>query len=300
MRDFDMVIPVGGTSVLSVSRAWPQLAVLPSVDQLEICYDKAKTITFAERLGVPVPRTFVIRSPDDHIPQPKSFPCVVKPSREATSWRSIDYCQAYDNLTRTVRMQLENLRGDPQTGVLIQEYIPGFGHGFFALMDQGIPLRIFMHQRIREIPHTGGPSCAARSFFSPRLRDLGLKLLVELKWNGVAMVEFRQDSRTGDFVLMEINGKFWGSLELALAAGMNFGADLIRLYRGEEMQYRDEYNREQHFYWPLDGDLETILATRSWSRLRDYWQPHAACDVGRSLRADLYKTAAMFKHLLVR
>jgi predicted ATP-grasp superfamily ATP-dependent carboligase len=92
MRDFDMVIPVGGTSVLSVSRAWPQLAVLPSVDQLEICYDKAKTITFAERLGVPVPRTFVIRSPDDHIPQPKSFPCVVKPSREATSWRSIDYC----------------------------------------------------------------------------------------------------------------------------------------------------------------------------------------------------------------
>ena len=56
------------------------------------------------------------------------------------------------------------------------------------------------------------------------------------------MVEFKYSDAIEDFVLMEINGKFWGSLELALSAGINFGADLIRLYRGEKLSYSEEYD----------------------------------------------------------
>lgn len=299
-HQFDMVIPVGGVSVLEASRLCPELAVLPEPAQLEVCYDKTKTIAFAQQAGVPVPETFFIKSAGETIPNPRSFPCVVKPAREATRWKGVEYCRSYDDLKSAVEKQLKKLESDSGVGVLVQEYIPGQGHGFFALMNHGVPLRVFMHQRLREFPHTGGASCAARSFWSPRLEELGLKLLRALEWNGVAMVEFKQDARTGEFVLMEINAKFWGSLELALAAGVNFGADLIRLYRGDELVYSDEYDRDRHFYWPLDGDLETLWATRSLGKIRDYWQPHSFCDVGGSLRADLYKIAALIKHLLLR
>ena len=296
---FDMVIPVGGAAVLEVSRLCPQLCLLPGIPQLDLCYDKVKTIEFAKQIGVPVPQTLFVTS-DQNVPEPKSFPCIVKPSREATRWKGIDYCNSPDELNAAVGRQLDKLSLDAGAGVLIQEYIPGKGHGLFALLDHGKPLRLFMHERIREIPYTGGPSCAARSFSSLRLKELGLKLLAGLEWTGVAMVEFRLDTRIDDFVLMEINGKFWGSLELALSAGVNFGADLIRLYRGENLDYSEEYDRERHFYWPLDGDLETLFATRSLTSVRDYWQPDSVCAIGESVRADLYKMAALLKHLLVR
>ncbi len=299
-QSFDMVIPVGGLGVLAVARLCPELAVLPSLEQIEICYDKPRTLALAKQLSVPAPESFFIASPEAEIPEPTSFPCVVKPSREATSWKSVDYCNTYEELKRAVPNQLHHLRNDPGAGVLIQEYIPGKGHGFFALMDRGVPLRVFMHERLRENPPTGGVSCAARSHYSARMEELGLKLLSALKWTGVAMVEFKLDPRTGDFVLMEINGKFWGSLELALSAGVNFGADLVRLYRGENLQYSNEYRRELQFYWPLDGDLETLIRTRSLGSIRDYWQRGAECCVGQSLRADLFKTAALVKHLLAR
>ena len=45
------------------------------------------------------------------------------------------------------------------------------------------------------------------------------------------MVEFKLDEQTQEVKLMEINPKFWGSLELGLAAGVNFGELLVRTAR---------------------------------------------------------------------
>ncbi len=41
------------------------------------------------------------------------------------------------------------------------------------------------------------------------------------------MVEFKADARTGTPYLMEINGRFWGSLQLAIDAGVDFPAILV-------------------------------------------------------------------------
>lgn len=84
-------------------------------------------------------------------------------------------------------------------------------------------------------------------------------LAAEVSAAGPAMVEFRQSESTGEFVLMEINGKFWGSeingkfwgsLELSLAAGVNFAADLIRLQRGETLAFDRGFERNCEFYGP--------------------------------------------------
>lgn len=75
-----------------------------------------------------------------------------------------------------------------------------------------------MHRRIREVP----PSSAAESTYNSELLKLGRKILELLNWHGVAMVEFRRDSATGEFKLIEINPKFWGTLDLAIAAEIDF------------------------------------------------------------------------------
>jgi predicted ATP-grasp superfamily ATP-dependent carboligase len=296
--EFDIVIPVGGRSVLQVAQTCPQKSVLPSQSSLATSYDKAATVELAARAGVPTPKTRLIRSLAELNLEEFTVPCVVKPAHEAVA-KMVGYCRTTAEVQSTVQRQLQALQADG-IGVLVQEYIPGGGYGFFALMNEGTPVRIFMHQRIREFPVSGGASTAARAFDSPRLRELGLKLLTELCWTGVAMVEFKLDSRSGDFVLMEINGKFWGSLELALRAGVNFGADIVRLFRGERLVYSDSYDRNLHFYWPLDNDLLTLWKMHSLGRaLRDYWQPHAATNCGQSVRADFWKTVRLAKSLVM-
>jgi hypothetical protein len=68
------------------------------------------------------------------------------------------------------------------------------------------------------------------------------------------MVECRFDARTRRFTLIEVNAKFWGSLELSLRAGADFVGDYVKSALGEELSYTQEYRRVR-FQWPFDGDL---------------------------------------------
>jgi predicted ATP-grasp superfamily ATP-dependent carboligase len=114
-----------------------------------------------------------------------------------------------------------------------------------------------MHRRVRELPASGGRSTCAESVNDPELARAGRRLLDHLNWHGVAMAEFRRDDRDGSFRLMEINPKFWGSLELALAAGADFADDYVRAARGEPLPVRTEadYRSGVRYAWPFDGDL---------------------------------------------
>ena len=94
----------------------------------------------------------------------------------------------------------------------------------------------------------------AESFHDPKLNEYGTKILDALKWNGVAMVEFKKDNNDGIYKLMEINPKFWGSLELALQSGVEFDEMLIQKARGEEIAVSDKFN-DTTFQWVLNGEL---------------------------------------------
>lgn len=283
---------------MDVAEKCPDLAVLPPMERLLSCYDKRATIELANRLGIPVPRTQALTSVDELVEAQLSFPCVVKPAHELASVKEVRYCEDAAQTRLAVGAMLKALENSG-VGVLVQEFVQGPGHGFFALFDHGKPLRIFMHRRLREYPPSGGISTAAAAFYSSRLEDLGLRLLSTLKWHGAAMVEFKYDIHRKDFFLMEINGKLWGSLELALQAGVNFGADLIRVYRGEPMEFNSAYDRDVRFYWPLDGDLKTLRRTgRLIAGIRDYFRPGATTNLGQSIRADAMKSLLLVWELV--
>src|SRR5678815_1154177 len=92
----------------------------------------------------------------------------------------------------------------------------------------------FAHRRIREKPPSGGVSVLSESVAAdPETVRKSLALLSALDWNGTAMVEYKQDRVTGQRYLMEINGRFWGSLQLAIDAGVDFPALLVAAALGE-------------------------------------------------------------------
>lgn len=295
---FDMVIPVSARAVRTVSKRCPQCAVLPSPAVLERCWNKAETLALAQGLGIPIPATRLVKSRHEIVDECSSYPCVVKPACE-TEAKGVYYARNVRECQRYVDLLFDKMSGESQYGVLLQEYIKGWGCGFFALYDQGSCRRVFMHQRIREYPPSGGGSTAARAFYAETLKQMGLRLLNALTYHGVAMVEFRYCEEREQYVLMEINPKMWGSIELALCADADFAVDLVRLFGGEKLEYTEAYDRDLHFYWPLDDDLLHLAQTGQWHKVREYRSPEAATNVGQSVPADVYKSLRLLKKLSV-
>ena len=143
--------------------------------------------------------------------------------------------------------------------MLVQQRITGPGLGVFLLAWDGRTLAAFAHRRIREKPPTGGVSVYRESVaVAPELREYSERLLERFHWRGVAMVEFKQDAATGTPYLMEINGRFWGSLQLAIDAGVDFPEMLLGVTMGEAREPMRGFTEGVRCRW-LWGDVDHLL-----------------------------------------
>ena len=131
-------------------------------------------------------------------------------------------------------------------------------------MHSGDAKALFAHKRIRSVHPLGGASALCESCeVDPTMKEHALKILKEIGWNGVAMVEFRVDPRDNVPKLMEINGRLWGSLQLAVSSGVDFPYLLFQTMMGEEIEpvieykagviFRDLFQDIQHLYYVLRG-----------------------------------------------
>jgi len=127
-------------------------------------------------------------------------------------------------------------------------------------MNNGQPVALFAHRRLREKPPSGGVSVLRESIALPQpMTQYALRLLQHVGWHGVAMVEFKVDRDNGTPFLMEVNGRFWGSLQLALDAGVNFPLLLCALANGNTVNAPTaDYRVGVRSRWLL-GDLDHLL-----------------------------------------
>ena len=88
-----------------------------------------------------------------------------------------------------------------------------------------------------------------------QIKKITRKLFKGLRWNGVAMVEFKIDKRDNLPKLMEINPRFWGSLALPIYAGVDYPYLLFQLARGEKVKKVEQYKVGVKARWLLLGDL---------------------------------------------
>jgi hypothetical protein len=56
-----------------------------------------------------------------------------------------------------------------------------------------------------------------------------------VKWTGIAQLDLRRDSRTGQVLIIEVNPRFWGSLLASASAGVNFPILSCRAAFGEKI-----------------------------------------------------------------
>ncbi len=233
----DLVIPVTDEVGLPLADARSAfdgrtILALPEASALAATHDKAATVALADRLGVPTPLTRVVGPGDDATEAAREigYPVVIKPvaSRAVLDDGTIGaYAVSYAADADDLRRRLSGSEA-PGT-VLLQRWLPGDGIGVELLMDHGRPIAAFQHRRLREVPPTGGASALRESVeLDPALYEGAVAMLRELAWTGLAMVEFRRGN-DGVGHLMEINGRVWGSLPLAVRSGMDFPGRLADL-----------------------------------------------------------------------
>ena len=264
-HDVGVLLPMTEVTTQLVIEHGPTLdgvrVPFPGREAFEQLTDKASLVDLAQRVGVRVPRTSLVARPEDlDVGDPKlRFPLVLKP-RRSRFWNRgrvvrthVCYARSREELERTLAEQGEMLRG----GFLVQEYVEGEGRGVFAFYRHGEPVAFFAHRRLRERPPSGGVSVLSESTeLSPELRRPARALLDAASWHGVAMVEFKV-SPEGVAYLMEVNARFWGSLQLAIDAGVDFPYLAYALAAGLEVEGPRSYRVGVRCRWLL-GDLDTL------------------------------------------
>lgn len=238
-----LILACSDATFLPISRnrnLFPGLEkILSNQEQIETAFDKSRTLRLARELGVKIPQMLepATREQAEAAGNEVGYPCILKP-RHSCQWKD-----RRGVLGRTIIVQNTQELGEKaqeiadKTGEwpLIQKYVQGPEYGVFFLMRNGEARAEFAHRRIRSISPYGGASCVRQSIEMPAdMRKAALDLLKALNWTGVAMVEFKRDAN-GNPVLMEINGRFWGSLPLALHAGVDFPALLLDMAHGKQI-----------------------------------------------------------------
>jgi len=270
-HNVDTIIPISDRALMLLAPHYEVLSArlrmaCPTPDQIATVLNKAATATIAAGQGVPVPVSIKCESWADleGLGAALKFPVFAK-SRD----KAEDFCSSqiadprlhrFDDF-ETMRAMLET-RGGCNPGLLLQGYCPGDDVGLAVLMHGGEAVTMFQYRARRTFPVDGGVCVlACTEQVDVQLADCAVRLLRALSWEGVAQLDFRHEPATGRFSLLEINGRFWGSAAVALAAGVDFPHYVWQLAHGQIPQTPRTYKHGLLVRW-LEGDIRRLLELR--------------------------------------
>jgi len=293
MTDADLLIPVDFVDVVAVSRhidlfdGVAKVASPPYKAIAEVS-NKAGLADLIPKLGLTYPRTIKIENENDidRISLLET-PFVIKGIGDASK---PEYIPSRDLALQVVKKRVP---------CIIQEFITGDGHGYYTVAVNGMPCMEFMHRRVVELDPIGGPSMMACKFYDPELASLGRRIVEHLEWTGPIMVEFRRESESGDYYVMEINPKFWGSIDLPVSLGYHFPVALAKYYlEGEEAAKRFSRTlntrRRGCYAWFLDSMRYLVKDPQTWLFMLKYTIKNS-----RMTDVDLTDPSRLLVHLLV-
>jgi predicted ATP-grasp superfamily ATP-dependent carboligase len=290
-RQFDMLLPAGDPALAAVRDHYQDLSGFlkvgaPTPPAIDRVLRKPLTLEAAQRCGISTPTSFTVTTIAEltEVATHLRFPVVAKPQQKGAASFRVSY---FDNLKELSAALKENNWG----AVLLQEYCPGMGVGIEMLVHKDECVAAFQHRRLKESPSTGGVAVLAMSEPLDRvLAQVSLSLLRRLGWDGVAMVEFRKNFQTGQTVLMEVNGRYWGSCSLAILAGVDFPFYQWQLAHGEEPRAPGSYRVGMLWRW-TPGYVEHVhgILARTGARVgRQFRRGSTLRDIPRAFSPRVY------------
>ena len=180
---------------------------------------------------------------------------------------------------------------------LIQELLPNgkdVQGGFFLCHDGNI-IGAYTHKRIRTSPEEGGVTVLSSLNENPRLIEQGKKLLKYAGWEGLIMLEYIYDDRSGEYKLIEANPRSWGSIMLSEYCGANLLSNYIRICLGQEVVC-PEMKKDAYIRWLFPMDLLNWVKKKG--KIKGFWNFKNTCFINwtyaRKDRALFFILASVF------
>ncbi|MFC6974011.1 carboxylate--amine ligase [Halomicroarcula sp. GCM10025709] len=235
--DYDIVIPANDATALLVAQHKPTLEATGTRVACEDwptfrrVYDKGALFETISPLDVPTPETHSPESIEavEAMAPDLDYPVVVKPRSkshlvdnavETTLVTDDNYARSPAELVRTYRRFVEGHEGLTRQYPLVQAYVPGRTTTTVGLAIEGTFVEFFQEVRLRTYPASGGNSALLGSMRDRTMLDHAETVLTAVDWTGPAMVEFMQ-TPDGEFSVIEVNGRYWGSLPFAIESGVD-------------------------------------------------------------------------------
>lgn len=284
----EVLVPITEPSLLALLPERETLGALlpfPGREEFERICDKGAVAEAARAVGIGVPAQLRVEGAGEARALDAAalrFPLVLKPSRSVVTADGVRAKSSVQHVrdAAALRSALDALPPAAYP-VLLQERVVGPGVGVFLLLWEDEVVAAFSHRRIREKPPSGGVSVYRESHpLDPALLARSVALLRAFGWRGVAMVEYKVDAATGTPYIMEVNGRFWGSLQLALDAGVDFPALLLAAAAGAHPPPVTAYRAGVRLRWTL-GEVDHLVARARRSR-EELALPEDAPGLGRA------------------
>ena len=271
----EILFPVGSDTYVTVSAYRDQLhkdiqMIIADDNLIQKAHDKYECVRYAEDIGVKVPQTILLRDITD-VKNLKTLglPLVLKPRRGSGSQgvqiisRISDLMTLKANLERDLK-NITKCNGKrslvyDDSDPIVQEFVDGPIIDACVIANRGDIKAVLTQTRLKTLPPYGGYGVMNRTVYIPEIREITERLLGDLGWHGVAQVEFKLDTKTGEYNLIEINPKFWGTLALSVKAGIDFPYMAYQIALGAEVEEEFSFRENCIYRWVIPNELSHVL-----------------------------------------
>jgi D-aspartate ligase len=227
-----LLYPTRDEIVAAISQHKDELETLyrvptPNWNVVKYLWDKRNTYDLARSLKIPAPRTHCIRDRSELDRLDLTFPVALKPAIKehflyatgAKAWRANNLVELKGLFDRASRFM-------PVEELLIQDLIPGEGasqYSYCAFFKKGQAISKLVATRLRQHPlEFGRSSTYVESVDLPLLEDYSERFLRAIDYYGLVELEYKFDSRDGQYHLLDVNGRTWGYHTIGCRAGIDF------------------------------------------------------------------------------
>jgi len=238
------------SSLARHARELPDEAILPfpGPGPMLALSDKSAVAGLSAAAGIASPRTLAAGPAGELAAEPLPAPCVVKAYGLSVALPAVRICETDAELGALLRDL------PPREPVIVQERAAGALIALSVVLDRdGSVAALFQSRATRLWPAAAGASSLSVSVEpDPELVDRAVAMLRDLGWWGLAHMQFLATARGP--ALIDVNVRFYGSLPLATAAGVNLPAIWHRVSVGGRPAPPPTYRLGVRYRW-LQGDL---------------------------------------------
>ncbi|MEN3324167.1 ATP-grasp domain-containing protein [Mariniflexile soesokkakense] len=221
-HNIDIVMPINeyGIQTLikhknNISYA-SKLVLLPSIESFIISNNKGLLWKHMITYKIPCPDTFLYNKNEFHSENLLEYPLLIKPLEGFGGGEGI---HIFKNKEELNNYYSSNKNKYPY---LIQNYIDGYDIDCSVLCENGEVISYTIQKGILFGEHAFAPKAGLEFLYEPDLLEVVKDLMKTLNWSGVAHIDLRFDNKDKKFKVIEINPRFWRSVEASEIAGVNF------------------------------------------------------------------------------